>query len=138
MTREEFDDIRYFYQLVDACQEYDLHYLDDYIDGEDLDGEVDYDIGCGNYSWDTLRDNLNQIETGYDFYRRDGAFDYVPCDAEDLESLKAEIARCIEQLGGFDEDDDEDTYERPKDAYEEPRIEVVHMDDVWFGEQEPA
>lgn len=128
MTRAEFfDEITYFCELRDFCEENEVYgALDDYFDGNYLDDEVESDLSEYDGNWVDLRDLLNDIRTGYDFYRRDGSFDYVACDDEDLYNLKESVANIIDERGGWDPDDEDE--DEDDEEYEELDEEYVYQD----------
>ena len=140
MLLREFDeDITMFYELKDFCEQEGCSYLDEYFD--DLDAEVNSElyelICCNDCDWEDVRDSLSNIATGYDFYRRDGSFDYMGCDDEDFETLKNDIREWAIENGRFDdeEDDDEDEEEEYRPALE-PGFEYIDGETVFVGEKE--
>lgn len=100
MTRSYF--LRYvteWYELIELCQEQDCDICEDIIDEDGLNEYVDSDISNTDYGWRRIRDFLDEIPTGYDYYRCDGTFDYVGLDAADFEDYKNRV------LDWMDEDD---------------------------------
>lgn len=94
MTRDEFlDGINYFSELIDFCQEYGCDYCDDALDEDARDEEIKYELEeyGSDYSWQDIRDYLYDIPTGYDYYRRNGIFDYEGLDDTDFESYKDDV-----------------------------------------------
>ena len=116
MTRREFiDEITRFYELRDFCNENDIYTCDEYFDSDDLDDEVDNDMRDCDYGWRDLRDSLNSIETGYDFYKREGYLYYEGCTDEDFENLKEDVLEVMDERGAWDYDED-DEYEDDEDT----------------------
>ena len=122
MTRSEFDDIEYFYELRNLCNDEGCSYLDDYIDGDDLDDYVDDDVSNSGCGWKDILSYLRDIDDmgGYDFYRRDGSFDYTGCGYDDLTELKNDVYEWMDSHGRFDddeEDEDDEDYNETDDEY---------------------
>lgn len=124
MTRYEFEQIDNFSDLKQVA--YDMGY-DDFASSivTDLDYEVEDDLSDWDGSWSELRDCLNGIDTGHDYYRRDGSFDYVPID-DDFDDWWEELRDMMENNGDFDpeEEEEEEEYEpeppAPDDVAEVP------------------
>lgn len=118
MTRQCFiDEITTWSELIDFCYNEDCDICEDIIDSDTMDEEVNENLreDVGNYSWWEVRDGLNDIETGYDYYHRnDGLFDYEPMDDSDFDSYKEDVIEWMDNGGYWDEEDDED------EEYEEP------------------
>lgn len=142
MTLQEFDDdITLFYELKDFCSENECSYLDEYFD--DLDDEVNSDlyewVRYNDSDWEDVRNALNDIGTGYDFYRRDGSFDYMGCDDEDFDTLKADVREWAIENGKFDDDEDEDEDDGEEEEYRPalaPGFEYIDGETVFVGEAE--
>ena len=122
MTRYEFEQIDNFSDLKQVA--YDLGY-DDFADSivTDLDSEVDNDICDWDGNWYDLRDCLNGVETGYDYYRRDGMFDYVPIDDE-FDEWWAELRDMVEDNGEFDPDEEEEEEYEPEPPAPDDVVEI--------------
>lgn len=139
MTLREFDeDITVFYELKDFCEREGSSYLDEYFD--ELDTEVNNDlyelIRYNEYDWEDVRDSLSNIGTGYDFYRRDGSFDYLGCDDEDFDNLKADVREWAIENGIFDDDDEDDEDEDEYRPALAPGFEYIDGETVFVGEAE--
>ena len=143
MTREEFHNtITDFASLYELCCSmsrcyimegiYDQSGLDDYINDQ-----IEY--WARDQSWDELRDQLNDIPTGYDWYRVDDYGDIFSVEDEFME-YKSEVEEWMEDNDYFDEDDDDD-YEEPErpsyvpvpEDYVPVAAEDVSFDDVLEG-----
>lgn len=101
--------------------------FEDFIDECRLDEYVAEDIRNFEYGWDDLRDELNDIPTGYPWYRVDGPFDYVGYSDDDYEDLKDEVLGHLDEEGYFDDEDEEETETMVRNdeyAQEETQIEV--------------
>ena len=102
-------------ELIELCREYDCDICEDIIDEDEFDEYVDSDIANMDYGWRSIRDFLADIPTGYDYYRRDGSFDYVGLDNDDdFEDYKSRVLDWMDEDDlwepeeGEDEDDDFD------------------------------
>lgn len=144
MTRSDFEDnITLFYELRDFCSEQYISILDEYFDEDDLDENVCDDIQYADYSWRELRDALRSVPDGYDFYRREGYFDYIGCSEADFEDLKEDVLRIMDERDGWDpeedEEDEDDEYDEDDETqpeeyvYIEPVVEDPNKD-VKLGE----
>ena len=127
MTREEwidsmedFDDLRTW--CIDNGVFEDTMY--DIYDDYEVDDQVNDDVANCDDSWSNLRDYLNDIPTGYNWYRRDGSFDYVGLTHSDFLDLKQEVLDYLDEYGGYFDDEEEEEedlapFEMPEDHEEE-------------------
>lgn len=116
MTRAEFNDnVNDFGELISICCDYGLEYIDCIYDSYDRDSEIAEDLDDLlrdiNYEWWRLRDILNDIPTGYDYYRKISGSEWTPLDDQDFEDIKADVRDWLESTGNFDDADEEDDYE---------------------------
>ncbi len=129
MTANEFlENVNEWWELKDFCSETGCDYCDDIVDKYTLDEDVEYALSeyhC-DYNWREIRDLLNDIPTGYDFYRCNGSFDYVGLDGEDFESLKEDVYDWA-FLNGYFDDEEED--EEVEDGSSEPEEDPVEDED---------
>lgn len=136
MTREEFiENIDYFYELRDFCNDEDIDILDDYFDGDDLDDAIYSDMNeyAAEYSWQDLRDALSNISTGYDFYRRDGVLYFDGCGQPDFDELKERVLEIMDDRESWDRDDDDE--DDDEDDEEEETIQMTE-EELWWGKEE--
>ena len=144
MTLHEFDeDITLFYELKDFCEEHECDYLEDYF--SDLDAATNDDlyewVRYGDFDWEDIYRALDNICTGYDFYRRDGSLDYMGCDEADFVTLKNDVREWAIENEIFEssEDDDEDDEEEAPQSYR-PRLETgfeyIDGETVFVGVEE--
>ena len=136
MTANEFlENVNDYYDLKDFCSEVGCEYCDDIVDDDTLDEDVEYALAeyRRDYNWREIRDVLNGIPTGYDWYRCDGSFDYVGLDDSDFEDSKDEVYEWALNNGYFDDEVDEDGEyddEVVEDGfYEEPEEDPVADED---------
>jgi len=116
MTREEFiRDTDTWYDLKEFCEEHDCDICDDIIDDESRDDEIDNDIeeAIRNDRWYDIKSYLDDIPTGYSYYRRDGMFDYVGMDDRDFDEYKDDVINWADDQGDIwdDDPDDEEDYD---------------------------
>lgn len=125
MTRNEFfEEITQFWELRDFCNDQDIYECDDYFDSDDLNDIVESDIRDGDFrNWEDIRDSLNSIETGYNFYKREGYLYYEGCTVDDFDALKQSVAEIMDDRVAWDED--EDDYEDDEDEVDD---EYVYQD----------
>lgn len=120
MTRDEFmDNINDFSELLEFCSDEDCEICADIYRDDDYDREVEDDIANAGYGWRALRDYLSDLPTGYDYYRRNGSFDYDGLDDRDFEDYKSEVAAWMDDGGWWDEDEPEDDWEPEEEPFEE-------------------
>lgn len=108
MTRNEFEDAMCcFADLLEFCEEFGCYVMEDVIDDDTLDEYINDTIASTYDDWRSIRDNLNDIPTGYDYYLWNGYEDVSGVDGDDFEYYYSEIFDWCEHEGIFDEDEDE-------------------------------
>ena len=92
MTRDEFiEEINSFSDLINWCSENncdvcsDIWYCDSY--DEWVSQKIE-ELGSDGSSWQYIRDRLNSMESGFDWYRMDRYGDFVGIDDDDFEDYK--------------------------------------------------
>ena len=121
MNREEFiNSINSWWDLTDFCNREGYEdYIDDIYneDGRDdyIDSDLRYmvdDLG----SWQAVLDALNDIPTGYEYYKRDG-YEWYGLDNEDFTERREEVLDALDEDGFFDagEEDPVEEYVDPED-----------------------
>lgn len=111
MTREEFiDDITNFSELKEFCYDFDCELLDDVYDQESMDDDINawIDDNHRDYSWDELRDDLNDIPTGYDYYVQTGVLEYEGLDITDFQSYKNDVIEWCDENEIWEDEEEED------------------------------
>lgn len=120
MTREQFEEyVVDFDSLVDFCNDYGYEsYVEDVYDegayDEHIDEELDELVHNGERWWD-VKDFLDDVDTGYDWYYRNEWGEWSPltedCDFDDW------VSNLIDMLedDGFFELDNEDEEELVED-----------------------
>lgn len=109
MTKREFEnDITTISELVDFCSDegYDLDIYDEYSRDDWInEGLMDR---ARDMSWQDLLSELQDIPTGYDYYRYDDG-EWSGVDDYDFSDLKDEVEEWMDEWGRWDEEEpDED------------------------------
>lgn len=142
MTRREFlESVNDFYDLITFCNDNGCDICEDLYDDDEYDEAIENDIRdtVGDYSWRDFRDYLSDLPTGYDWYRRDGEFDYVGVD-HDFDEYKADVLRWADDEGDiWDEDDeeeeeDDEEYDDEDLVFEESDISMEDMMKAGFSQ----
>lgn len=143
MTRNEFlESVNDWWELKDFCADYDCDYLEPVYDEDGMDEEIEYVLREGyadNYSWRELRDALENIPTGFDFYRQNSSFDWDGLDDGDFDSYKEDVLDWADDNDVWDEDEDDEEYfdeepteeeiieEEPDERFEEADFSVTDL-----------
>lgn len=110
MTRVEFfENVTSWWELKDFCSDEQCDICDDIYDEE---GRDDYINDClmnwaRNDSWTELLSRLEDIPTGYDYYRYDDYGDWVGLDDGDFDEIRDEVAEWMDDNGYWDNDEEE-------------------------------
>lgn len=136
MTRREFlDNVDDFYGLLEFCNENGCDICEDIYDSDTYDECVDDDLAEATREdgWRTIRDWLDDLPTGYDFYRREGFLTYSGVD-NDFEDYKSDVLEWADDNEIWDEEDDEEEEEEglEEDVVEDDDFEVE--DDIPFDD----
>lgn len=124
MTRQEFlDDVCDFSELRDFCYDNDCGICDDVYDDESKDDYINEhfsDMADDADGWQSLYRTLDDIPTGYDYYRLDDYGDFNGLDDDDFEDYKNDVLEWMDDNEYWDEDeDDEEEYFPPEEEYSE-------------------
>ena len=119
MTRNEFyNDITEWWQLKEFCFEYDLTTLDCVYHYEDFDNIIDdaLQLAISREMWYTIKDMLNEVPTGYDYYYvdPDDAWNHYGLNNDaDFMNYRDDVAMAMDELELWDDDeyDEEDDEE---------------------------
>lgn len=130
MTRAEFfENVTSWWELKDFCDEQRCSLCDDVYDDEARDDYINEYLSewARNENWYDLRVRLDNLETGYEYWRLDDYGDWTGLDDDDLDNMKDEVAEWVDDYGDWDDDEeevDEEEDEEPfDDEEEEPPIE---------------
>ena len=127
MTRNEFiEDVSDFYDLRSFCWDNDCYECDDIFDEEGRDDYINehlVDWARDADNWEELQRQLNDIDTGYDFYRIDDYGDLVGLDDYDFDNYKSDVLDWGDRNDIWDEDEEEEgeIEEDYSSVEEEPR-----------------
>lgn len=124
MTRQEFlDDVYDFRELMDFCYDNDCGICDDIYDDESKDEYINEhlsDMADNADDWQSLYRTLDDIPTGYDYYRLDDYDDFNGLDDDDFDDYKNDVLEWMDDNEYWDEDeDDEEEYFPPEEEYSE-------------------
>lgn len=124
MTRQEFlDNVCDFSELRNFCYDNDCGICDDIYDDESKDDYINEhlsDMADDADDWQSLYRTLDDIPTGYDYYRLDDYGEFNGLDDDDFEDYKDEVLEWMDNNEYWDEDeDDEEEYFPPEDEYSE-------------------
>ena len=107
MTRDEFyNTIDSFSELKDFCVDNDLRTMEDVFSDDERDDYLYDVIHDNNDYWADLRDWLNSIPTGYDWWVRDNWDAWEGIDEDDFPSWLDSVANEAEEEGVFDAEED--------------------------------
>lgn len=110
MTRQDFiDNITYWWELIDFCNENDCDICEDIVESEDLQEHIsdDFDNFSREYDWTDIRVWLNDIDDSASYYCREGSFEYTPVD-NTFDEYKSDVLAWCDDNDIFDEDEDEE------------------------------
>ena len=137
MTREAWiEEIDSLSSLISWCRNnYECEDIfEDFIYEDSLSEYVWDDINNFDWSWEQLRDNLDNIDTGYPWYRVDGSFDYVGYSEHEYDEFKEQVLENLDAEGFFEdeEEDDDDAIELEQqvetvEVPDEPEIDAVDL-----------
>ena len=112
MTRQEFiDDVTCWGELIDFCNDEGCDYLDNIYDEDARDdyiNEYQLEDWVRNNTWSNLYSLLDDIPSGYDYYRIDEYGDWEGLDDYDFGDYKDDVLRWADDIGIFDEEDEEE------------------------------
>ena len=113
--------------MLDFCSTENCEICDGIYDDEQMSTEIDEYLSenVRSWNWRELRDALNDIDTSSEFYRYDGALDFVSVD-DDFCDYKDEVLDWMDEGGWWDEDD---TAEEQPDEYEPENVDLFSVVD---------
>lgn len=137
MTREEFyENVTTWWDLKNFCSDEQCDICDDICDEESRD---DYINEClidwaRNDSWTELLSRLEDIPTGYDYYRYDDYGDWVGLDDGDFDEIRDEVAEWMDDNGYWDDDEEEADDEEDTPFIDPEDAEPIDDEDCSLGE----
>ena len=139
MTRQEFiDNITTWWELIDWCRENECHICEDIYDDDSYydyinDNLVDW---AREDSWTELRDRLNDLPSGYDFYQRDDYGDFHALDDYgDFDAFFDEVLSWGDDNNIWEDAEEESPVNNEdEEAEDDEDGEPVEIEDFSFGE----
>ena len=133
MTRTEFlEDVNSWWELIEFCSNEGCDTCEDIYSEDSRDEYINEQLmaWAREDTWQELYSRLENIPTGYDYYRDDGYGEWVGMDDGDFDEYKDDVLEWMDNHGYWDEeDDDEDVdifaeeLEREKAEAEEAPVE---------------
>lgn len=136
MTRTDFiDDVTTTYDLIDFCVENDItDFINDIVDDEQKDDSIDEYLrenAGSSDNWHEVYDILDDVPTGYEYYRYNGVDDIRGFDSYDFEALKDEVLQYCDTHDIFEEDEDDvDEYDEDE-LYVDDEEEEIDPEDMF-------
>ena len=119
MTRQQFiDDVKYWWELIDFCNDNGCSYCDDVYSEEIRDEYINeclVDMARSAESWSTLLDILSNITIGYDYYRRTDYGDWEGLDDCNFSEYKDSVLEWGDDYDIWEEDEEEPLPEDDED-----------------------
>ena len=130
MTRHEFiEEIDSWEDLIQFCNSYnDCYICDDVYNSYDKDEYIDSNFYglCREECWTAVRDYLNEIPTGSDYYKNSGSYlDWIELDSDDFEEYKQDALNW---------GDDNDIWDEEESDEEEEELDPVPEEDISTSE----
>ena len=124
MTRQEFiDDVNTIWELLRVAVDYDYEF-DDVYSGEQYNDEVNEQLSYDDRSWRDIRDCLDNLPDGYDFYIRNRWGEWEGRGEDDIDDLKAQFLTWADDDGEiFEEEEDDEEYNEESPDDSEPEVE---------------
>ena len=112
MTAQEWrDEISDLWDLMSWCGEHGVcgNLVENIIDSDSFDQYVEDDINDRYCGWMDLRDYLNDLPSGYDYYRYNGSFDYDGLTRSDYEEIREDVFDHLVDIGWFSDESEEES-----------------------------
>lgn len=111
MTRQQFiDEVNDWWELIDFCNEYECSYCEDVYSEESRDDYINEDLvdmARNADSWSSLLDILNDITTGYDYYRRTDYDDWEGLGDYEFNDYKNDVLEWADNNEIWEDDEEE-------------------------------
>lgn len=108
MTRTEFfERNNCFEYLKEFCTDNNCYLMDEVVDDDSRDEWIREDIREAGMNWRGIRDWLNSIETGYEWWEYNSG-DWIGLDDYEFERYQEDVADWAESHGLFDSEDEEE------------------------------
>ena len=132
MTRAEFiDTVNEWWELIDFCSDEDCDICNDIYSDDERDDYINQrlsDIAGNAGDWRSLRDELYDITTGYDYYLYNDWTDWIGLTDEDFEDYKQQVLLWMDNGDWWEDEDDEEEY------YEDEFLDDDYDED-WFEDE---
>lgn len=116
MTRQDFiDGITTWAELLDFCYNEECDICEDIVSNDTMCEEIDDDLreATRYHSWQNVRDLLNDIDTDYDYYRRESSLEYIPMDDDDFDTYKDDVIEWMDNNGYWEDDEEDEEDDEP-------------------------
>ena len=130
MTRADFEDsVRNFGDLIDWCNDNGCDVCEDIYYSESYDDCINSQLvdWARNSDWEELKDTLNNLPYGYEYYQRDNYGDWIGLDDIDFDDFYDAALEWGDEYGIWDDDEEESPYDENFD--EEESVEEETEDD---------
>lgn len=122
MTRQQFiDDVNYWWELIDFCNDNGCSYCDDVYSEEIRDEHINeclVDMARNADSWLSLLDTLGNITIGYDYYKCTDYGDWEGLDDYEFRDYKDDVLEWGDNNDIWEEDEEEPLHEDDADDVE--------------------
>lgn len=119
MTRQQFiDEVNYWWELIDFCNDNECSYCDDVYSEESRDDYINeelVDMARNADSWSSLLDILKDITTGYDYYRRTDYGDWEGLGDYEFSDYKDDVLEWADDQEIWEDDEEEPLPEDDED-----------------------
>lgn len=138
MTRNEFiDEICDWYDLIDFANNNELSACECIYSDEDRNNEIENlirDYFSDGYSWQDIRDRLNDFGEGYDYWEKDDWGDWEGMnDTSDFDRYKEYVIEEMDDRDYWDPDPEEDDEEYYEESEEESEANIEEPVDDGFS-----
>lgn len=143
MTRQEFlENVTTFGELKDFCYDQDCDLLEDVYDEDSMNEDINEHLvdWAYNDTWQELYSRLEDIPTGYDWYRNDDYDGWIGLDDSDFDQYKQDVLDWMDVNGYWEDDEDDEgdgddvfAEELARDAAARERDEEGEIEDEDFS-----
>lgn len=112
MTRQQFiEGINDWWELIDFCNDEGCNFCDDVYSEESRDDYINehlVDMARDAGSWPELLDTLNDITTGYDYYRLNDYGEWFILDDYEFNQYKDDVLEWCDDNSIWEDDEEEE------------------------------
>lgn len=135
MTRQQFiDEVNDWWELIDFCNDEGCSYCEDVYSEESRDDYINeelVDMARNADSWASLRDNLNDIDTDYDYYRCTDYGDWEGLGDYEFRDYKEDVLEWADEQDIWEDDEEEPL---PEDVEDDNGTDFVADEPISIGE----